>query len=256
MFKSVVFGLGVVCLVASTAPAALAVTLSFETSSATLMEEFTGDKFFVSSFNGNGVTVAESFQGLTVNDPFGTGFENFSGSPTNPLTLDIGTATDGLRVGDDSRPLTRGTVSGLATGSVLDDEIPLGDVIPLTDIGEGVVAMLFDADIFELGLTLRGADPNSGTTTFYFYDQTGVLLGGTAITTDLAGFPEGFRTIDLTFTSALAFRGVAIENTDFGGQNYDNLRFDFAAIPEPGTLAIFGLGLAGLGFMNRRRKLT
>ena len=29
-----------------------------------------------------------------------------------------------------------------------------------------------------------------------------------------------------------------------------------AAIPEPSTLAIFGLGLAGLGFMRRRRKLN
>ncbi len=28
------------------------------------------------------------------------------------------------------------------------------------------------------------------------------------------------------------------------------------AAPEPGTLAIFGLGLAGLGFMRRRRKLN
>ena len=42
-----------------------------------------------------------------------------------------------------------------------------------------------------------------------------------------------------------------------GGIEVDHLQYGLIAqIPEPATLAIFGLGLAGLGFLRRRRKLN
>ena len=35
----------------------------------------------------------------------------------------------------------------------------------------------------------------------------------------------------------------------------DNLRYNSAAVPEPGTLALLSLGLAGMGLARRRRKI-
>ena len=37
-----------------------------------------------------------------------------------------------------------------------------------------------------------------------------------------------------------------------GGYNLDSLQFS-QAIPEPGSLAVFGLGLIGLGALRRRK---
>ena len=50
-------------------------------------------------------------------------------------------------------------------------------------------------------------------------------------------------------TGSACIGGVTI-----GTYNIGNYRT--AAIPEPSTLALFGIGLAGLGFLRRRRKLT
>ncbi len=53
-----------------------------------------------------------------------------------------------------------------------------------------------------------------------------------------------------------AFSNVSqlmISSTDFGGVTYDNFSFIARDVPEPSTLALLGLGLAGIGFSQRRR---
>ena len=57
---------------------------------------------------------------------------------------------------------------------------------------------------------------------------------------------------------------VSFEDLNRGPYNYNDLSFSFtntaaspgSAIPEPASLAIFGIGLVGLGFMRRSKRAT
>ena len=90
-------------------------------------------------------------------------------------------------------------------------------------------------------------------------NATGNLLG----TINLAALGAGPGDPSGSFSNwaigGLAFAGTA-KSIDFGGTvnqvGYDNVTFGASRpepIPEPATLALFGLGLAGLGFGRRKR---
>ncbi len=71
-----------------------------------------------------------------------------------------------------------------------------------------------------------------GTTFFGFYDPLGI----TSVTFLNMGTinPDGFRT--------------------FTNYSWDNITTATVQVPEPGTLALFGLGLFGMGLARRRKK--
>ncbi|WNO07598.1 PEP-CTERM sorting domain-containing protein [Teredinibacter sp. KSP-S5-2] len=199
---------------------ALPVSVSNVVSSDPLMEDFSTLPSGASAyFDGNGVSVGEHFVGQTVIDPGGSGFETVSGTPTGSLTLGTTSANDGIWA-------IQGA-AGLAGG------------IAGSDIGEGVVSMLFDYDIFSLGMLIGGAEAN-GAATFDFFARDGSLVDSLS----MAVFNENY-----TFSSTVAFAGVTISNTDPAGIAYDNLRFasEPVSVPEPSSIALMLLGLLGLG---------
>jgi hypothetical protein len=84
--------------------------------------------------------------------------------------------------------------------------------------------------------------------TLNFFDGA-TNVGSTSFTTTSFGTAEF-----IGFISTAAFDSVQIREDD--GANNTNEAFQFytaEAVPEPGALAIFGLGLIGLGYIRRRK---
>ncbi|NKB21218.1 MAG: PEP-CTERM sorting domain-containing protein [Alphaproteobacteria bacterium] len=94
-----------------------------------------------------------------------------------------------------------------------------------------------------------------------------VFNGSTDAWTDVntvggSGFGYGSGIVNAVSTNTFASGGFAAPQSNGGGVNLRwgpaNATFTtmFDDIPEPGTILIFGLGLAGVGFMrsNARRK--
>jgi len=96
-------------------------------------------------------------------------------------------------------------------------------------------------------LGVCGSGGVDGTTTVSLFSGATLLDTQTFTTaTDLSTFAgwSGLGAIDSL--------SIIINSTrDFLA--LDNLRYGTTSVPEPGTLALFGLGLAGLGFARRRK---
>jgi hypothetical protein len=123
----------------------------------------------------------------------------------------------------------------------------------------GPIQVSFDA-------TVLGALPNAlgivwtdggGTVTFSVYDALDNLLGTvTGNTADNNNYGGKDEDAFYGFISDVGIKRITIGNP--GAIEVDHLQYGLmngtnTDVPEPGTLALFGLGLAGLGFTRRRK---
>jgi len=184
-------------------------------------------------FVSGGVSFAERFAGQT-NTPSG-GFDILSGSPLPGLALAVGLPNQNLNIflNNSSQVLT-----GL--GSV---GFPSYDAI-----GEGSFAALFSTDQSQFGFDLVGGDGGSATVDFFRRD--GSLIDSIVV----AGLSDqSYAFVRDGGVNDIA--GISIFNTDPGGIGFDNLRYDVPSrVPEPATLALAALALAGVCGARRNKK--
>ena len=107
------------------------------------------------------------------------------------------------------------------------------------------INLLFDPDVTAVGLDLFGFANNLVVTwTVTFNDN--VTIGSTIVTT------PGFFGVS---TSSGMISSLFLNKPDSGGV-IDNLIFGTpSVVPEPGTLALLGIGLFGMGLARRRKQI-
>lgn len=158
------------------------------------------------------------------------------GSPSSPLTLDPG-SPDTFITGDGANP-TSPVLSG-------------------TPLFNGPVAILFSTPVAGVGLSGGFFDAIGGTAIIVF-DADGNVIGS-VVNEELGIEFLGLVTEDQSETiSGMLFNLVGAEPD---GYAIDNVRFGLAGqivvpgdVPEPGTLALLGLGLLILSGTRLRRK--
>lgn len=168
--------------------------------------------------------IAESFAGQTVSGGAGSTFETVSGTPSNPLTLLVPAAQDGVYI-------TLGRLTGLAKG------------LGFYDIAEGAMSLFFTLDQSSMGFSLVGG--HGGNAYLDFFARDGSLIDSVLV--------NNLFNTDYTFSSSgPLFAGITISNDDPGGITIDDLRI--SVVPIPGAFWLLGSGLLGLAGLGRKLK--
>ncbi len=106
------------------------------------------------------------------------------------------------------------------------------------------IGLDFDFDVSEITFNFGG---DGGGFSAWVIDSGGVILDS-IYTADLPG--SGLAPGPHTFTAA-GIRGLRFEDPVAGAALDD---IEITPVPEPGAVTLFGLGLAGLGAVRRRRR--
>ena len=108
--------------------------------------------------------------------------------------------------------------------------------------------MRIDFGVSDVKLVLLDGISNNGSdiARLQAFDSTNTILG---MYTTAALALSQFETMSVTSAEGnIAY--VLASGVSGDSVGFDNLKYE---VPEPGTIAIFGFGLVGLGYMRRRR---
>ena len=126
--------------------------------------------------------------------------------------------------------------SSAPNAGIINDEFPFSLLVTAT----------FAADVTDVSALFSDTNVGTNLVTMKAFNASDALLGMTTVTTPAAQM----ATVGLSFAG---IRKITLE-TDPDGTLFDDFTFTPSiTVPEPGTLTLFGFGLAGLGFARRRR---
>lgn len=129
---------------------------------------------------------------------------------------------------------------------------PFGDTSQYLSTGIGAITIGFVAPQTYVGL-LWGSVDSYNQLSFYYQGQQIAAITGGDITAGANGNQGAGGTYYVNITSSMPFDTV-IASSSSPSFEFDNLAFGSTPVPEPATLAIFGVGLIGFVASRRRRR--
>jgi PEP-CTERM motif len=199
------------------------------------------------SVSGNGSTSASMTWGSGPNGPAGY---NFS-TATTPITNVVPPTSPNFGIGTWTH--TNNPISGTSLNSAT---LRLTAGISVDSVSQGTFDFLFDFTHEETpNSTSSGICANGGV------NGVGVNINGCADIVDIAynALSDSFLVGSTLFTLNIVPGSTHFETIEQSTNTFNieaNIASTTSVVPEPATVALFGLGLIGLGFLGTRQQLA